>query len=66
MRFQTLIRWEKEGRKSFDIRALIILDEDVPEEADRYRKDRTRPVLSFEESGSFCHEQEQANKRTKS
>ena len=55
-----------EGRKSFDIRALILLDEDVPEEADRYRKGRTRPVLSFQESGSFCHEQEQANKRTKS
>lgn len=51
-----------EGRKSFDIRALILLDEDVPAEADRYRSGRTRPVLSFEESGIFCDEQAKKRK----
>lgn len=45
------------GRRSFDIRALVLLDKDVPNELDRYRRNRTRPVLSFEESGCFCDEQ---------
>jgi hypothetical protein len=51
------------GRRSFDVRALVILDEDVPGELDRYGQHRTRPVLSFEESGCFCDEQ--AEKRSK-
>jgi len=44
-------------RKSFDIRALVVLDEAVPEQLDRFRTNRTRPFLSFEESGCFCDEQ---------
>lgn len=48
---------ESPPRKSFDIRALIVLDEFVPEEFDRFSSDRTRPVLTFEESGCFCDEQ---------
>jgi len=44
-------------RRSFDIRALIVLDESVPEELDRFSPDRTRPILTFEESGCFCDEQ---------
>lgn len=44
-------------RRSFDLRALIILDETVPDELDRYSTDRTRPVLTFEESGCFCDDQ---------
>lgn len=51
-----------DGRKSFDIRALIIFEEDVPDELDRYKKSRTRPVLSFEESGCFCDEQAKKRK----
>jgi hypothetical protein len=47
----------RERGTSFDIRALIVLNEDVPEELDRYRDGRTRPVLSFEESGCFCDQQ---------
>lgn len=50
-------RGDGEKRRSFDIRALIILDESVPEELDRYEEGRTRPVLTFEESGCFCDEQ---------
>ena len=46
-----------EGRKSFDVRALVLLDEDVTDELDRYNESRKRPVLSFEESGCFCDEQ---------
>ncbi len=48
-------------RKSFDIRAFIVFDEEVSEN-DRYVPERTRPILSFEESGCFCGEQ--AAKRT--
>lgn len=44
------------GRKSFDIRAFIVLDEEVFEN-DRFVPERTRPILSFEESGCFCDEQ---------
>ena len=44
-------------RRSFDVRALIVFDEGVPEEVDRYSPDRTRPALTFEESGCFCDEQ---------
>ena len=52
-----------EGRKSFDIRALVLLNEDVPEELDRYKDCRTRPALSFDESGCFCDEQAEKRKR---
>ena len=51
-----------DGRKSFDIRVLIVLNEDVPDELDRYKQRRTRPVLSFEESGCFCDEQAEQRK----
>ena len=46
-----------EPRRSFDIRALVVLNEVVANEFDRFREDRTRPGLSFEESGCFCDEQ---------
>mmetsp|Transcript_4134 Transcript_4134/g.9379 ORF Transcript_4134/g.9379 Transcript_4134/m.9379 type:complete len:451 (-) Transcript_4134:749-2101(-) len=45
------------SRTSFDCRALVIYDEIVPAELDRYCKDRLKPVLSFEESGCFCDSQ---------
>jgi hypothetical protein len=44
-------------RTSFDIRAFIVLDENVPVELDRFTPNRSRPILSFEESGCFCDEQ---------
>jgi hypothetical protein len=44
-------------RTSFDIRAFIVLDENVPVELDRFTSNRSRPILSFEESGCFCDEQ---------
>ncbi len=44
-------------RESFDIRALVVLDEDVPLEMDRFHAGRLRPLLSLEESGCFCDEQ---------
>lgn len=44
-------------RTSFDIRVLILLNENVPIEFDRYISSRTKPFLSFEESGCFCDEQ---------
>ncbi len=49
-------------RKSFDIRAFIVFEEEVPSNNDRFSPDRIRPILSFEESGCFCDEQ--AEKRT--
>ena len=49
-------------RKSFDIRAFIVFDEEVSSIDDRFSPERTRPMLSFEESGCFCDEQ--AAKRT--
>ena len=49
-------------RKSFDIRALIVFDDEVSDNHDRFSPERTRPVLSFEESGCFCDKQ--AAKRT--
>ena len=51
-----------EPRRSFDIRALVVLDETVSRDPDRFSSDRTRPILTFEESGCFCDEQ--AVKRT--
>lgn len=44
-------------RESFDIRMLIVLDEQVPPELDRFHPYRKRPILSLEESGCFCDEQ---------
>lgn len=49
-------------RESFDIRALVVFEDSVPPEKDRFGSERVRPVLSFEESGCFCDEQ--ASKRT--
>ena len=53
-------------RKSFDIRAFVLLDESVPNELDRFNSDRTRPILSFEESGCFCdtHAEDRKQKRS--
>ena len=48
---------DQSGRVSFDIRALVLLDEEVPLELDRFNPMRTRPILSLEESGCFCDEQ---------
>lgn len=44
-------------RRSFDVRALVVFDNVVPNELDRYCNDRPRPVLTLEESGCFCDEQ---------
>lgn len=44
-------------RTSFDCRALIVFEDVVPAELDRYCNDRSRPVLSLEESGCFCDSQ---------
>lgn len=44
-------------RESFDIRALIVLNEEVPSELDRFDSTRMRPFLSLEQSGCFCEEQ---------
>ncbi|KAL7546338.1 hypothetical protein ACHAWF_009673 [Thalassiosira exigua] len=44
-------------RRSFDVRAFVVLDEAVPANFDRYGSERTRPKLTLEESGCFCDEQ---------
>ncbi len=49
-------------RESFDIRALVVFDEIIDENNDRFHPNRIKPVLSFEESGCFCDEQ--AEKRS--
>lgn len=49
-------------RKSFDVRMLIVLDEQVPLNYDRYNEERIKPMLNLEESGCFCDEQ--AEKRS--
>ena len=51
-------------RQSFDVRALVVLDESVPRELDRFGPDRTRPILTFEESGCFCDEQAEDRSRS--
>jgi hypothetical protein len=51
-------------RRSFDVRALVVLDESVPRELDRFGPDRTRPILTFEESGCFCDEQAEDRSRS--
>ncbi|KAL9188185.1 hypothetical protein ACHAXT_006563 [Thalassiosira profunda] len=45
------------ARTSFDVRALLVLDEVIPKELDRFGANRTRPALTLEESGCFCDEQ---------
>lgn len=52
-------------RKSFDVRALIVLDEVVPGDLDRFSSDRPRPVLTLEESGCFCDEQAERRNKIK-
>ena len=47
---------QPELRRSFDIRALVVLNETVPRDLGRVSSDRTRSVLTFEESGCFCDE----------
>lgn len=58
--------FNEEPRRSFDLRAFVILNEKVPPSNDRFllsrNKDR-RPLLSHAESGCFCDEQ--AEKRLK-
>jgi hypothetical protein len=44
-------------RRSFDVRALIVFNETVQPELDRFTPIRSRPKLSFEESECFCEEQ---------
>jgi len=44
-------------RRLFDIRALVVFREKIPAELDRFSSDRTRPILSLEESGCFCDDQ---------
>merc|ERR1719491_565753 len=44
-------------RRSFDIRALVVFEEKVPGELDRFRTHRPRPILSLEDSGCFCDDQ---------
>jgi hypothetical protein len=44
-------------RRSFDIRALVVFDETVPDELDRFHSDRIRPKLTMEESECFCEKQ---------
>jgi hypothetical protein len=45
-------------RQSFDIRAFCIFHEKVPVEEDRYNK-RVPVLLTLEESGCFCNEQDE-------
>ena len=54
---------KKSPRESFDILALVVFDEIVDKDKDRFHPVRLRPVLSFEESGCFCDEQ--AEKRSR-
>jgi len=50
-------------RRSFDIRAFVLLDECVSDELDRFSSDRTRTILNFEESGCFCDAQAEKRER---
>ena len=54
---------KKSPRESFGILALVVFDEIVDKDKDRFHPVRLRPVLSFEESGCFCDEQ--AEKRSR-
>jgi len=44
-------------RRSIDVRCLIVFDEIVPEERDRFAPDRTRSFLTQKQSADFCSEQ---------
>jgi hypothetical protein len=44
-------------RQSLDLRALCILDEQLPNDLDRYSGQRQRALLSLQESECFCHKQ---------
>lgn len=45
-------------RRSFEVRALVVLDETLPAGRDRWRPlEHTRPTLTHCESGEFCDEQ---------
>ena len=51
-------------RRSFEVRALVVLDEALPAPLDRWRPlEHTRPTLSHSESGEFCDEQACKRKR---
>ena len=51
-------------RRSFEVRALVVLDEELPVRLDRWRPlEHTRPTLSHSESGEFCDEQACKRKR---
>ena len=53
-------------RRSFEVRALVIFDETLPRQVDRWRPhehNRNRPVLTYGESGEFCDEQACKRKR---
>jgi hypothetical protein len=43
-------------RKSFDIKAMVVLKQQVPPELDRFKAAVT-PGLTWEESGEFCNSQ---------
>jgi hypothetical protein len=51
-----LNRHDRLPRKSFDIKAMVILKENVPVHLDRFELS-IRPQLSLEESGDFCNYQ---------
>ena len=44
-------------RRSFDVRALVVFEETVQPENDRFAEDRTRPTLARQESECFCEAQ---------
>lgn len=45
------------NRKSFDVRCLIVFDEFVPAERDRFGPNRPRSLLSLSQSATFCSDQ---------
>jgi hypothetical protein len=44
-------------RRSFDVRALVVFQDDVSPDRDRFTQDRTRPHLTRQESECFCEDQ---------
>ena len=66
MKSDTIMEYSspKLPRKSFDIKAMVVLKEKVPAELDRLAK-ALRPRLTQEESGEFCNEQAQRLKSQK-
>lgn len=50
-------------RKSFDVRALVVLDEEITsDELDRFRSTRTNSLLTLDESACFCQQQADARR----